>query len=244
MPLPTQKQGLFVTGTDTGVGKTWLTVMIVRQLLQAGVNVGTYKPVCSGSQVVEEGEQWEDVEALYAATEGRFPRQRIAPQCFTAPLAPPDAARSQGATVDERLIRSGFDWWQQQVQCVLVEGAGGLLCPLTDVHTMADLASWLELPLLIVARVGLGTINHTLLTVEVAERRGLKVAGIVLNRSTLADDVSLLARNWRQIASRTNVPVLGYVDYQGQQLVLESGIVTQVDWLQAIEVGVDSPTTQ
>lgn len=202
--------GLFVTGTDTGVGKTYLAALIARQLRSEGVSVGVYKPACSGSRVLPDGRQaWDDVEAHFEALGGLHPRERICPQCFRAPLAPPAAARAEGRTVDAPLLRTGADWWRGRVDALLVEGAGGLLSPLSDADAVADVACDLGFPLLIVARLGLGTINHTLLTLEAAERRGLMVAGVVLNRapgdpSSLADET-----NPAELAARTRVPILG-----------------------------------
>jgi dethiobiotin synthetase len=113
--------------------------------------------------------------------------------------------------VDAALLRRGARWWEGRVDRLLVEGVGGLLCPLTDTETVADLAVDLGYPLLIVARLGLGTVNHTLLTVEAARSRGLEIAGILLNaHETEASDESSRT-NAAEIERRSGVPVLGVV---------------------------------
>ena len=172
-------RGLFVTGTDTDVGKTWVSCLAVRQLREAGHSVGVYKPACSGATTAGDGlPVWEDVRELAAASEMSVPDSRICPQRFTAPLAPPVAAAREGLQVDSGLLRSGAAWWRGRADCLVVEGVGGLLCPLTGDEVVADVAADLGFPLLIVARGGLGTINHALLTLESAQRAGWSCAGL------------------------------------------------------------------
>ena len=203
-------RGLFITGTDTGVGKTHVACAIVRELQAAGHRVGAYKPVCSGARINADGRTvWDDVEALREALGSGIAEEQISPQRFAAPLAPPIAARQEGQAVDVEELQRGLVWWQTHCDVVVVEGAGGLLCPLTDDQSLADLAARFQFPLLIVARTGLGTINHTLLTIEVARSRGLRIAGVVLNEAepAAADDPST-ATNADEIVSRAGVPVL------------------------------------
>lgn len=189
--MGTPMQGLFVTGTDTGVGKTWVTTLLIRQLHREGVRVGAYKAVCTGAEQDTAGEpHWGDVEALSDALEGRFPAERICPQRFLAPLAPPVSARCEGRAVNAALLTDGLAWWRNHVDLLLVEGIGGLLCPLTDQQTVADFAAQCDFPLLIVAAQRLGMINHTLLTVGVARQRELPIAGIVVNQPLPTVDAS------------------------------------------------------
>ncbi len=207
--------GLFIVGTDTDVGKTFLTARIARQLLEDGVSVGAYKPACSGGELGEDGScRWADVEILAEALKHRFPRDRICPQTFRAALAPPVAARIENRRVDSKLLIEGVDWWSDRVECLLIEGVGGLLCPLTESWSVRDLAERLRFPLLVVARLGLGTINHTLLTVEAALQRGLQVAGIVLNESQPGSGSEAGETNAREIAERCPVPVLAVIGHR------------------------------
>lgn len=222
-------RGLFVTGTDTGVGKTFLTVGIVQQLRAQGIATGAYKPAASGSRKTPEGLVWDDVELLAAAVDHRYPRERVCPQTFTAPLAPPVAARLEGRQADARLLREGALWWQGRVDVLVVEGAGGLLSPISDVDLVADVAGDLGWPLLIVARAGLGTINHTLLTVEAAERRGLAIAGIVLNDADGADDPSK-STNPAELAKHTAVPILAVVHRSSAADLLQQVSFRRMDW--------------
>jgi len=202
-------QGLFITGTDTDVGKTHIACGVARQLLREGVDVGVYKPAASGAEQDDQGRAiWRDVEELWEATGRRFERQQICPQQFAAPLAPPAAAAEEGRAVDRRLLRDGAEWWNSQCDFLLVEGVGGLLAPIAAEETVADLAVDLGFPLILVARLGLGTINHTLLTIEVARSRGLSVAGVILNESTpLGNDLSVKT-NAESISRFSEVPVL------------------------------------
>jgi dethiobiotin synthetase len=196
--------GLFVTGTDTGVGKTRIAAAIARAMTAAGPRVGVLKPVASGA---EPGPIWPDAEALAAAV-GGAPRERVAPLVFEAPLAPPVAARQAGQTLrwDDlwRSSREALEWWadDRRAEVVVVEGVGGWLCPIAEDATVADLAARLDYPVLVVARRGLGTINHTLLTVEAIARRGLRVAGVVLNGSGPTADPVAEATNPAEIARR------------------------------------------
>jgi len=222
--------GLFVTGTDTDIGKTYVTSMIVRRLIRDGIRVGVYKPVCSGACRDSDGNpRWSDVERLSAAVGDLYPLDRVCPQRFLQPLAPPVAARLEGRNVDFELLRSAAGWWNDKVETLVVEGVGGLLCPLTDHKTVADLAADLKLPLLIVGGTNIGTINHTLLTIEVATRRGLDVAGIVLSQQAPSDDEELIESSLREIERRTDVAVLGFVPAGGDTVVL-NGAVRPVDW--------------
>jgi dethiobiotin synthetase len=207
--------GLCLVGTDTGVGKTFLTARIARQLLDEGVSVGIYKPACSGClDPTSPNPVWEDVELLSEALGHHFPRERICPQAFLEPLAPPVAARLENRAVDPGLLLEGVTWWRSRVELLLIEGAGGLLSPLTDDWTICDLIERWNLPLLIVGHLGLGTINHTLLTVEAALRRGLSVSGILLNE-TVPNGAGLSGpSNPEEIAKRSPVPILAVIPYQ------------------------------
>lgn len=236
-----QTRGLFVIGTDTNVGKTWVTALIARELADDGVEVGVHKPVCSGVETGPDGERfWPDVAILSEAIGGRYPAERICPQRFEAPLAPPVAAQLEGTAVDGDRLRSAARWWQGRVDLLLIEGVGGLLCPLTETDTVSDLADDFGYPLLIVARLGLGTINHTLLTVETARSRGLAVAGIILNDlDGRTDDISR-ETNPTELAARCNIPILAVVTHRQRSPIerwkgtglLQSRRPIRIDWLE------------
>ena len=179
---------LVVTGTDTDVGKTYVSCLLLEQLRATGVAVGAWKPVCSGSRPDESGQpKWGDIESLQRALGRTDCRNRICPQTFHAAVAPNVAAELEGREVNTDLILKGPSEWSGEAEFVVVEGAGGLLSPLSNTMTTADVADRCQSPLLIVAANRLGMINHTLLTVEVARQRGLRIAGIVVN--TIVTDV-------------------------------------------------------
>ena len=212
--------GLFITGTDTGVGKTYVTALIARTLAAAGRRVGVYKPAASGcrrggGQLVSD-----DAAALWEAAGRPGELDWVCPQRFEAPLAPHLAAHAEGKRLDPELLRSGLDRWLPQSEIVLVEGAGGLMSPLGDEEYVADLARDFGFPLVIVSRNVLGTINATLQTLIAAAAlgEGLPVAGLVLNHPSppLPEDLSV-ATNRRELAMRCVAPVLGELTYGARQ---------------------------
>ncbi|TWT60141.1 dethiobiotin synthase [Rubinisphaera italica] len=234
-------RGLFVTGTDTDVGKTYITCELIRRLRAEDCSVGAYKPVCSGSVLSITGQQtWSDLEELHSATGREFPSDRICPQRFHTAVAPPRAAALESRVVNESQLIDGLADWQSHVDYLLVEGAGGLLSPVSDQHTNASLAQEFGFPILIIARAGLGTINHTLLTIEAAQSRGLRIAGIILNetqpRSLVTGRDESLNHNLQDLRSWTNCPVLGYWSYQGHALVDEFGQSISLNWQERFDI--------
>jgi dethiobiotin synthetase len=171
--------GIFVSGTDTGVGKTVVACALVRAMIRRGLDVGVMKPIETG--VGAEGPL--DAQALRSAAAATEPLEEICPQTFALPAAPTVAAASEGRAVEMKPIRETFARLRARHEWLVVEGAGGLLVPAARDLSMADLSRELGLPLLIVGRAALGTINHTLLTLEAAEARSLPVAGVVISHS-------------------------------------------------------------
>ena len=213
-------RGLFITGTDTGVGKTYVAAMIARALCAAGRRVGIYKPAASGC--TRDGEELvsDDALALWDAAGRPGDLEHVCPQRFAAPLAPHLAAAQEGKRIDSLLLQSGLDYWRERSEIVLVEGAGGLMSPLGETQYNGDLAAALGLPLVIVARNALGTINATLQTLVAATAfgQGLAMAGIVLNHPAPppADDVSL-ASNRQELLARCVPPVLAEVAWGAER---------------------------
>jgi dethiobiotin synthetase len=198
--------GLFVTGTDTGVGKTFVTSALARYLVAGGRRVAAIKPAESGCRPVADGLWADDAETIAAAAgDWQGPDERCLYR-FEAPLAPGVAAELEGRplVVEEavgfvRRVAAG-------AELVLVEGAGGWLVPLGGGQTIADLAVALSLPVLVVARGTLGTINHSLLTVQAIRSRGLPVAGVVLSVVS-PTDLAAAHANRREIQRHGGVPV-------------------------------------
>lgn len=171
--------GVFVTGTDTGVGKTVVACAVARALKARGVDVGVMKPVETG--VGDDGPL--DALALREAAGVSDPIERICPQRFALPAAPNVAAAAEGRRVELEPIERAFAELAASHSCLIVEGAGGLLVPLCERVRMSDLAARFRLPVLVVARAALGTINHTLLTLEAIAARGLGLAGAVISHA-------------------------------------------------------------
>jgi dethiobiotin synthetase len=197
-------RGLFLTGTDTGVGKTEVACAIVSGARAAGLDVVGMKPAQSGATAEEPS----DAERLRVACGGVEPLEALCPYALAAPLAPAVAARLEGKTLSLDRILEAARALAARHAALLVEGAGGLLVPLTERETYADLAVALALPVVVVARAGLGTVNHTALTVEALSRRGLAVRAIVLDRTAAADDPSV-PHNAAEIARLTGITPLG-----------------------------------
>ena len=193
-------RGLFVTATDTGVGKTEVACALVAAARAAGLDAVGMKPAQSGGSPGEPT----DADRLRAASGEVEPLEALCPYSFAAPLAPAVAARAEGREVSfPRLVEVSRALAARHA-AIVVEGAGGLLVPLTERETFADLAVALALPVVVVARAGLGTVNHTALTVEALRRRGLAVAAIVLNRTAPAEDPSV-PHNAAEIARLTGI---------------------------------------
>jgi dethiobiotin synthetase len=170
----------FVTGTDTEVGKTFFTALLIRELRSAGIDAVPFKPVACGG--------WHDVDELAAAADEIEPREAICPYHFSMPASPLTAAWAEKKTVDPSRILAAYEELRSRHAMVVVEGVGGWRVPITAEWSVADLAARLALPVILVVRNRLGAINHTLLTLESIERRGLECAGIVLNHLEQGDD--------------------------------------------------------
>jgi dethiobiotin synthetase len=224
MDIP--QQGIFVTGTSTEVGKTFVGALIARALVASGHRVGVYKPAASGCRREGDSLVADDAVALWEAAGEPGTLDVVCPQRFAAPLAPHLAARSEGKELDVGLLRDGLTWWRDRCDIVIVEGAGGLMSPLSDDEYVADLAYDFGYPLVVVAANRLGVINQTLQTLITAAtfRDGLTVAGVVLNdvQEPSADEST--ATNRQQIERRCVPPVLAHVPWQAQT------IVPPVDW--------------
>lgn len=171
-----RRLGFFVTGTDTGVGKTVAACALVRGLRERGIDVGVMKPIETGVGVAGPL----DALALRDAAGVGDGIEEICPLQFAMPAAPNVAAAAEAREVDLELLAQSFAEIAGRHELMVVEGAGGLLVPTTSGSDMGDLAQQLDLAVIVVARMALGTINHTLLTLREVERRGLALAGVIL----------------------------------------------------------------
>lgn len=184
-------RGLFITGTDTGVGKTWVTTRLIQKLRASGIDAVGMKPVECGGQ--------EDSFAIFEASGGDkagLTLEMVNPFSLPEPLAP--AAATSSRPIDFPVIRTAYDELASRHELVIVEGAGGWLVPLDHERTMADLVAALALPVILVAANRLGALNHSLLTVRAIRESGLVCRGLFLNQPDPAPDLS----------SRTNHAIL------------------------------------
>jgi dethiobiotin synthetase len=204
--------GIFITGTDTGVGKTFFACGLAALLKKSGYKVGVMKPVETGC--VEGGGKLvpQDAVALKEASGCELPLEQICPYRFREPLAPSVAAEREAIRIDIDYLMSGYGEISETHDITIVEGAGGLLVPLLPSYTYADFAKVLKLPVIVVAENKLGMVNHLLLTLEHASCKGLSVLGYVLNQ--IESHPSLAAETNREaLVSLTGVPCMGEVPY-------------------------------
>jgi dethiobiotin synthetase len=198
---------VFVTGTDTGVGKTYVTAALLAELRRRGVRATAFKPIACGAGGRHDAE-------IYAALMNyEQPLDVINPIYLRHPLAPSVAAKLEHKRIDLRRIRRIYQQLADEYSIVLVEGAGGLMVPIRENCFVADLAKALDLPLLVVARLGLGTINHSLLTVRAARAMGLKVNGIVLNDTVRRKRGLAEMTNIKTVPELCRVPLLGVMPH-------------------------------
>lgn len=230
-------RGLFISGTDTDVGKTRVAVSIVAALVRRGLRVGVVKPVASGC--ASPAAPGSDPLALWeAAGRPRTPAD-VCPQAFAAPLAPRSAARLEGRDVDERLLRTAVEGWLPTSDVLVVEGAGGLFSPLGSTTLNADLARDLALPVVIVDRARLGLVGRTLATARAAAAEGLAVAAIVISWTQPPADApgdpvgerAIVADGLADLGQRLPGVPRGVLEHDG------STITPAIDWAAVAGIG-------
>lgn len=218
-------KGIFITGTDTGVGKTYVGACIAAALRGKGIDVGVMKPAETGCRLRRGEPVPADALVLMRAAGIADPLELVNPFRFLAPLAPLVAAERDGKRLRLRTIVTAYRELEQRHEFMIVEGAGGVLVPLTADKSYRDLAALLGLPVLIVARPGLGTINHTLLTIEALRRKNIPLAGIVINYVAPRSSGLAERTNPAVIERLSGVPILGIVRH-GRNSV--SGIIRRL----------------
>jgi dethiobiotin synthetase len=226
IPIP----ALIVTGTDTAVGKTVVAGAIGNWFSRRGFRVAALKPCATGGVRRREGLISEDAEFVAHHAQVRFPLDVICPQVYAEPLAPAVAAERSGIPLDWEAMQRSLRIMSADSDVMIVEGVGGLMVPMDRKHVFRDVAEWLGAPVVVVARPGLGTINHTLLTVQALRQSKIPVAGVVINRYP-AENASIAEEsNPRAIESWGKVPVLCLVpDERHIGLTLPAGIVAAMD---------------
>ncbi|MCE2960393.1 MAG: dethiobiotin synthase [Akkermansiaceae bacterium] len=191
----------FITGTDTGVGKTYITKLLVESLRAEGKYAVGFKPISCGDR---------DDAAILAAVSGNLPLDEVNPLHFSSGVAPHVAALLENKTIHPAEIIASYQTISEKYDPVIVEGAGGWEVPITENYFVSDLAKDLNLPVILVAANRLGAINHILLTLAAIEAKGLKCAGIILNQLEDEMDTPMIT-NKGIIESLTNIPLLDHI---------------------------------
>ena len=237
----TKAKGFFVTGTDTGVGKTLISGGIAHILRDAGKRVGVFKPVASGCKRNFDGLVNGDAEFLQACSHCDFDLEVINPVRYLAPAAPIVCIEHENRQVDFGAIETSYNAIAAESDVMIVEGVGGIRVPISEGVDVIELAKAFDLPLIIVTRPDLGTINHTLLTIDAARNAGLQIAGLVIsgyNAETagLAEEtLPLVLEEWGQ------VPILSIIPYDEEsdvengklgELTIEA--LTDCDWVEML----------
>jgi dethiobiotin synthetase len=212
----------FVTGTDTGVGKTLISCALLYAFAGRGKNVAGMKPVAAGC---DDDDLNEDVKKLRAATNILSSLGQINPYSFMHPIAPHIAARHAGVSINFERILESYNELAAKADVVIVEGVGGFMVPLNDTQDSADLATVLELPIILVVGMKLGCINHALLTIHAIRARGLECAAWVANVPDA--EMAALEENIQALQQRIDAPFLGIVQHQSP--VDARIIATQLD---------------
>ncbi len=205
---PLSGHGLLVAGTDTGVGKTHISCLLIEQLKQQGLRVAAMKPVAAGEDA---GGLNEDVQRLMAASNVSAALQDVNPYSFAPPIAPHIAAQQAAIAPDLQTIARSYARLRAQADLVVVEGAGGLLVPLNASQDMSQIPKLLDLPVLLVVGMRLGCLNHALLTCEAIKARGLTLAGWVAN--VIDPDMAALQENIDTLVQRIAAPCWGRVEW-------------------------------
>ncbi|MFQ5953318.1 MAG: dethiobiotin synthase, partial [Candidatus Omnitrophota bacterium] len=206
-------KAIFITGTDTGVGKTVVTGLLGKFLLEKGINVATQKWVQTGCIGFSE-----DI-ALHMKLMGRTQKDienyfsEVAPYVLEFPSSPHLAAELEKKRIDTAKIKESFLKLQREFDIVLVEGAGGLMVPIDDEKMMIDLVGEIGLPVLVVAENKLGAINQTILTIEALRKRDMDIAGVIFNQRTKSEDELILKDNPKIVGKLTGVEILGELSF-------------------------------
>lgn len=202
-----------ITGTDTGIGKTLIGCGIASALTGMGKKVGVLKPVETGCEVLDDGDLYpSDAMLLSTYASSSDPLYQICPFRYELPLAPYAAAKLEENPIHPEKLKAHFENHTRAYELMIVEGAGGLLVPITETYTFADLAMDLRIPILVVVGSRLGALNHTLLTFNYLRERSIPILGYVLNHPTSTSNLSIQT-NPQSLSELTDVPCLGILPF-------------------------------
>ncbi len=206
-------KGIFITGTDTGVGKTFVAAGLIKAIRGKGINVCPMKPVETGCKRRNGKLIPADAVELLKASGIEESLDSVNPYRFRQPLAPAVAAEKEGVVIRKSRIISAYKRLSKSYDFTLIEGAGGIMSPVYKEYLCLDMIKDLALPLIIVSRPGLGTINHTLLTIEAAKSRGINVYGVIINHVASTGKHLSEKSNPEIIENISKVPILGIIPY-------------------------------
>ncbi len=209
--MPIKHQTFFICGTDTGVGKTTVTGILLKNFNDTGIRAGGFKPLESGCRSHQHHLKRADSEHLKKMGKMDDPINRINPYAFKEALAPGVAAERENKKISFTKIKNCLKQLQKKYDLVLIEGAGGLLVPVAGKKTNVDLIRYLGAPVIIVARLGLGTINHTLLTLHHLQHHKIPVAGVILNETSPLKTIA--EKTNPDVLKKFKIPILGIVPY-------------------------------
>jgi len=201
--------GYFIAGTDTGVGKTAVSVALIHKLVEGGGKVAGMKPVASGCRNTALGLRNEDAEAMMSVASVPLDYELVNPYAFEPAIAPHLAAYESGQKIELEHIRDCFETIMAAADCVVVEGVGGWRVPLGRVITTEHMAKTLDLPVILVVGMRLGCLNHALLTVDAIARAGMELAGWVANQVDAG--MARLEENIDTLCQRIDAPLLGHI---------------------------------
>lgn len=206
-------QSYFITGTDTNVGKTVVTACLATLFKSRGEDVGVMKPIESGVDPECSSSANSDAKFLMEVSGVQDALEDVCPYRLKTPASPYQAARIEEKELDPEKILERFRALQSKHSMMLVEGVGGLLVPITRRYNVTDLALQMNLPLIIVSRIQVGTLNHTLLTINAARQHGLKVAGVILNPVHEGELDNIEEEQGSLIEELSDTPILGSCPY-------------------------------
>ena len=202
----------FVTGTDTGVGKTLVSCAMLHRLRARGLRALGMKPVAAGVEVTPEGPVNPDVVALRKASSWPAPLSQVNPYCFEPPVAPHLAANAAGVRIEIASILQAFQMLRGSADAIVVEGVGGFLVPLNEREDAADMAVELALPVVLVVGMRLGCLNHALLTQQAVAARSLRLAGWIAN--SIDPQMARFDGNLQALRERIAAPLMGVIPYR------------------------------
>jgi dethiobiotin synthetase len=222
-------KGFFITGTDTEIGKTTASLVLMRAFKQKGYKVAGMKPVAAGCQATTEGLRNDDAQKLLSESSIDLPYELVNPFAYEPPIAPHIAAAQADFPVNIDVITNAYGKIATQTEIVIVEGVGGWAVPINEHQTMANVAKALNLPVILVSGIRLGCLNHTLLTYEAISSRDCGLAGWIAN--LLSEDNAVSKQNIEYIIKSLPEPYLGTIPYFDKNLPMPEKVHLNIDLL-------------